>query len=81
MLQSKNDASNVLKVKLYNVHGIKSINWYSRLLLDTEWEVKPCRGRQRKTWMKVITELLLQLNIIDSQEVSAEDYNVNRYGR
>ena len=81
MLQSKNDASNVLKVKLYNVHGIKSINWYSSLLLDTEWEVKPCRGRQRKTWMKVITELLLQLNIIDSQEVSAEDYNVNRYGR
>ena len=55
-LQSKNDASNVLKVKLYNAHVIK---WYPRLLLDTEWEVKPSRGRQRKTWMKVITELLL----------------------
>ena len=56
VLQSKNDTSNVLKVKLYNAHVI---NWYPRLLLDTEWEVKPCRGRQRKIWMKVITELLL----------------------
>ena len=26
---------------------------YPRLLLDTEQEVKPCRGRQRKTWRKV----------------------------
>ena len=43
-----------------------------RLLLDTEQEVKPCRGRQRKTWRKVI--LLLQLNI-DSQEILAEDHN------
>ena len=25
---------------------------YPRLLLDSEWEVKPCRGRQRKTWRK-----------------------------
>ena len=41
VLQSENDASNVLKVKLYNVHGIESINWYPRLLLNTEWEVKP----------------------------------------
>ena len=43
----------------------------NKLLLDTEQEVKPCRGRQRKTWRKVI--LLLQLNI-DSQEILAEDY-------
>ena len=41
---------------------------YPRLLLDNEWEVKPCRGRQRKTWRKVISDLLLQLNI-DSQEI------------
>ena len=27
---------------------------YPRLLFDTDWEVKPCRGRQRKTWMKVV---------------------------
>ena len=45
--------------------------------------MKPCRGRQRKIWMKVFTdhELLLQLNIIDSQEVLAEDYTLNGYGR
>ena len=36
---------------------------YLRLLLDSEWEVKLCRGRQRKTWRKVISELLLQLNL------------------
>ena len=44
---------------------------YPRLLLDNEWEVKPCRGRQRKTWRKVISDLLLQLNI-DSQEILVE---------
>ena len=47
----------------------------SRLLLDSDWEVKPRRGKQRKTWRKVISELLLQLNL-DSQELLAEDYNV-----
>ena len=42
------------------------------------WEVKPCRGRQRKTWRKVISELLPQLNL-DSQKILAEDYNVNLF--
>ena len=51
---------------------------YPRLLLDSEWEVKLCRGRQRKTWRKVISELLLQLNL-DSQAILAEDYNVNMF--
>ena len=46
-----------------------------RLLLDSEWEVKPRRGRQRKTWSKVISELLH----LDSQEIPAEDYNVNLF--
>ena len=50
---------------------------YPRVLLDAEWEVKPCRGRQRKTWMKVINELLLQLDL-DSQEVLAAD-NINLF--
>ena len=35
------------------------------------------RGRQRKTWRKVISELL-QLNL-DSQETLTEDYNVNSF--
>ena len=34
-----------------------------RLLLDREWEVKLCRGRQRKTLRKAISELLLQFNL------------------
>ena len=34
------------------------------------------RGRQRKTWRKVISDLLLQLNI---REVLAEDFNVNLF--
>ena len=35
---------------------------YPRLLhvLDSEWEVKLCRGRQRKTWRKISSELLLR---------------------
>ena len=37
--------------------------------------MKPCRGRQRKTWRKVISDLLLQLNI----EILVEDYNVNLF--
>ena len=40
--------------------------------------MKPCRGRQRKTWRKVISELLLQLNL-ESQEILAENYNVNLF--
>ena len=40
--------------------------------------MEPCRGRQRKTWRKVISDLLLQLNI-DSQEILLEDYNVNLF--
>lgn len=47
---------------------------YSRLL-DNEWKVKLCRGRQRKTWR---SELLPQLNL-DSQKILAEDYNVNLF--
>ena len=45
---------------------------------DNEWEVKPCRGRQRKTWRKVISDLLLHLNI-DSQEILAEYCYVNLF--
>ena len=55
--------------KVYNLDAER----YPRLLLDSEWEVKPCRGRQRK-----ISELLLPLNL-DSQERLAEDYNVNLF--
>ena len=51
---------------------------YPRLLLDSKCEVKTCRGRQRKTWRKVVSELLLQLNL-DSQEILAGDYNVNLF--
>ena len=61
----------------YKVNSLNAER-YPRLLLDSEWEVKPCRGRQRKTWRKVISELLLQLNL-DSQEILAEDYNVNLF--
>ena len=35
-------------------------------------------GRQRKTWRKGISELVVQLNL-DSQEILAEDYNVNLF--
>ena len=61
----------------YKVNNLNAER-YPRLLLDSEWEVKPCRGRQRNTWRKVISELLLQLNL-DSQEILAEDYNVNLF--
>ena len=50
--------------------------FYTIVRLDTEWEEKPCRGTPKKTWRKVISELLLQLNL-DSQDILAGDYNVN----
>ena len=53
---------------------------YRRLLLDSEWEVKVCRGRQRKTWRKVISELLLQ-STLGNQEILDEDYNTNLFYR
>ena len=40
--------------------------------------MKSRRGRQKKTWRKVISELLLQLNL-DSQEILAEEYNLNLF--
>ena len=68
----------ICKLKwLYKVNSLNAER-YPRLLLDSEWEVQPCRGRQRKTWRNVISELLLQLNL-DSQEMLAEDYNVNLF--
>ena len=33
-------------------------NWYSRKLFEQEWNVKLCRGRQRKCWCKIVNELL-----------------------
>ncbi len=48
------------------------------IILDSEWEVNPLKGRQRKTLWKVVSELLLQLNL-GSQEILAEDYNINLF--
>ena len=47
------------KLKWWNKVNNLDDERYPRLLLDNEWEVKPCRGRQRKTWRKVISDLLL----------------------
>ncbi len=40
--------------------------------------MKPRRGKQRKTWRKVISELLLLLNL-DSRQILAEGYNLNLF--
>ena len=45
-----------------------------RLLLDSEWDVKPCRGRQNLE--ETNNELLLKLKL-DSQDILAEDYDVS----
>ena len=50
---------------------------YPRLVLDSDWDVKPCKGRQRKAWKKEISEMMLQLLNLDSQEMLAEDSNVS----
>ena len=31
-------------------------DWYHKQLFSQEWNVKPRRGRQRKTWGKVIDD-------------------------
>ena len=40
--------------KWYKVNHLDAER-YPRLLLDSGWEVKPRRGRQRKIWRKVIS--------------------------
>ena len=36
---------------------------YSRKLFVQEWNVKPCRGRQRKYWCKVVDNLFSSLGL------------------
>ena len=36
---------------------------YPKRLFSQEWNVKPCRGRQRKTWGKVIDDIFLLLGL------------------
>ena len=68
-LKGRKDRCNLWWNKANNVDA----ETYPRFLLDSEWRLKPHRGRQRKTWRKVISEFLLQLNL-DSQKLLAEDY-------
>ena len=36
---------------------------YTKQLFSQEWNVEPCRGRQRKTWGKVIDDIFLSLGL------------------
>ena len=36
---------------------------YPKQLFSQEWNVKPCRGRQRKNWGKVIDDIFLSLGL------------------
>ena len=36
---------------------------YPKQLFNQEWNVKPRRGRQRKTWGKVIDDIFLSLGL------------------
>ena len=36
---------------------------YPKQLFSQEWNVKPRRGRQRKTWSKVIDDIFLSLGL------------------
>ena len=36
---------------------------YPKQLFSQKWNVKPCRGRQRKTWGKVIDDIFLSLGL------------------
>ena len=36
---------------------------YPKQVFSQEWNVKPCRGRQRKTWGKVIDDIFLSLGL------------------
>ena len=43
-------------------------DWYPRLLFDLVWEVKPCRGRQRKMWGKRVDDIVEAL-LSDKEEL------------
>ena len=36
---------------------------YPKQLFSQEWNVKPCRGRQRKSWSEVIDDIFLSLGL------------------
>ena len=38
-----------------------------RYLFGQEWNIKPCRGRQRKTWGRVVNDLLGSLQEVEGQ--------------
>ena len=38
-------------------------NRYSKQLLSQEWEIKPCKGRQRKTWSRTIDDIFHSLSL------------------
>ena len=49
---------------------------YSKQLCSQEWNIKPRRGRQRKTWGRVVDDLFVALGIDKTeclQEVEGED--------
>ena len=48
---------------------------YPKQLFSQEWNVKPCRGRQRKTWGTVIDDIFLSLGLDERERL--EDVKVH----
>ena len=53
------------KLKWWYMYKLVSMpeNKYPKQLYSQEWNIKPCRGRQRKTWGRVVDDLFVALGI------------------
>ena len=51
-------------------------NRYPKQLLSQEWEIKPRKGRQRKTWSRTIDDIFhsLALEILDEGNSSLKSF-------
>ena len=40
---------------------------YPKQLFNQEWNIKPCRGRQRKVWSRMVDDIFKSLDIDKSE--------------
>ena len=67
-LQGRRDMA---KLKWWYKVAVMSGGRYPRTLFSQEWDIKPRRGRQRKSWSKVVPDLLVSLEL-DKEELLDE---------
>ena len=53
---------NGAKLKWWHKLAALSDDGYPKQLFNQEWNIEPCRGRQRKVWIRMVNDLLKSLD-------------------